>query len=296
MSGMKSKTVRKIIVQKMEDWIQTVDNLEVQKAIRKDAIVTGGAIASMLLGEKINDFDVYFRTKETAAKVALYYIGKFEFGDDLVPEVQIHDDENRVRIYIASQGIVECETNISEPQLQDNGEVVEAEVLREEQEKTDEKPKYRPIFFSENAITLSNRLQIVTRFCGEPDEIHNNYDFVHAMNYYDLGKRSLVLKPEAMEALLSKTLIYRGSLYPICSLFRLRKFISRGWKVTAGEILKISWQISELNLKDINVLRDQLTGVDALYFRILMEALEKVDTSKLSSSYVTEMIDRVFND
>ena len=52
-------------------------------------------------------------------------------------------------------------------------------------------PKFRPIFLSQNAITLSNKAQIVIRFYGEPDQIHSNYDFVHATCYYDFAKSIL---------------------------------------------------------------------------------------------------------
>ena len=47
-------------------------------------------------------------------------------------------------------------------------------------ESSDDKPKYRPVFLSQNAITLSDRMQIVIRFHGLPNQIHDNYDFVQS--------------------------------------------------------------------------------------------------------------------
>ena len=47
----------------------------------------------------------------------------------------------------------------------------------------DNKEKYRPIFLSTNAITLSDKIQLVIRFYGEPSEILDNYDFLHVLNY-----------------------------------------------------------------------------------------------------------------
>nr|MCU0343906.1 T9SS type A sorting domain-containing protein [Ignavibacterium sp.] len=47
--------------------------------------------------------------------------------------------------------------------------------------------KYRPVFISENAITLSDKVQLVIRFYGTPAEIHDNYDYAHCMCYFDLS-------------------------------------------------------------------------------------------------------------
>ncbi|MFQ8776896.1 MAG: hypothetical protein ACLR78_04970 [Roseburia sp.] len=42
-------------------------------------IVTGGAIVSLLTGEELHDYDVYFRTKEACVtKAAAYYVGEME--------------------------------------------------------------------------------------------------------------------------------------------------------------------------------------------------------------------------
>src|SRR5690606_18878685 len=121
------------------------------------------------------------------------------------------------------------------------------------------KPKYRPVFLSSNAITLSNKLQLILRFYGEPDEIHKNYDFVHCTSYYDHKDKQLTLRPEALEAILTKELRYVGSLYPLCSIIRLRKFIARGWTINAGQILKMALQLSKMDLTKPEILQDQLT-------------------------------------
>lgn len=155
--------------------------------------------------------------------------------------------------------------------------------------------KYNPIFLSQNAITLTDKFQIIIRFFGEPEQIHNNYDFEHAMNYYDYGTNELVLKLEALECLLSRTLIYRGSLYPIASIFRMKKFIERGWRIGAGEQLKIMWQISEIDLSDPNILMEQLTGVDMVYMRALIEALKGMSQEKINAAYVSKIIDKIFD-
>ncbi len=272
--GRKRSGIKAELKKKIESWLESIDDKKVRKLASKNTIVTGGAIASMLLGERVNDFDIYFRDKETALAVATYYVK--QVGDD---DIQVNEqtmpnikgeEEDRVIVMIPSSGIV------------DNKSVKK-------------KKKYSVSFMSENAITLTNKIQLITRFYGDPEKIHRNYDFKHAMCYWDHGSSELCLPAEAMECLLSRTLIYTGSLYPIASIFRTKKFLERGWRISAGQQLKIMWQISEINLRDHVVLREQLTGVDQLYLQALMNALSDTDSEKLTSDYVAAVIDRIFD-
>jgi len=153
---------------------------------------------------------------------------------------------------------------------------------------------YVSLFFSPNAISLSSNIQIVTRFHGNNEEIHKTFDFIHATNYFTF-KEGLVTNKEALESIICKQLKYQGSLYPLTSIIRMKKFIKRGWNINAGEILKIMFQISELDLKNPNILEEQLIGVDVAYFAQLIEILRNVSPEKITSSYINEIIDRVFN-
>ena len=55
------------------------------------------------------------------------------------------------------------------------------------------------------------------------------------------------------------------------------------------------FQISELDLHNPNVLEDQLIGIDVAYFAQLIEILRTISPEKITSSYINEIIDRVFN-
>lgn len=294
---MNRKTIHAVLSKKMEHWIKSIDDKELQKDVRRDVIVTGGAIASMLLQEHPKDYDVYFKTKATTKKVTEYYIKKFNEAKQGGPVAKIEETEDRIKIMIRSAGVATEDSNedlLNEP-FEDAVEALEeADNISEESLEGD---GYRPIFLSSNAITLSNKVQLVIRFFGEPEDIHKNYDFVHCTNYWTFSGK-VVLKPEAMEALLNKELVYQGSKYPLCSVIRTRKFIQRGFKINAGQYLKMMFQISELNLKDLQVLEDQLVGVDSAYFNMLINSLKKQVENKpdfdLSQDYVSSIIDRIF--
>lgn len=60
--------------------------------------------------------------------------------------------------------------------------------------------------------------------------------------------------------------------------------------------MKIMWQISELDLNNMETLREQLTGVDAMYFYQLMRAVKELDATKIDSTYIATIIDRIFGE
>lgn len=317
---MKAKTIKLTLRKKVDDWLASIEDEGVRKIAADNTIITGGAIASMLLKEQVNDYDVYFRTHDAAKIVAQYYMGQFKPQTAKGIHCAMHlEDEGpggRIKIMIKSAGVASAEGTDKpyeyfegEPEgratayvsevmtdmgdIQDTYEQTETDVLNTP-DTDDGKPRYRPVFMSTNAITLSHRIQLVIRFYGEPSEIHDNYDYVHCTNYWSSWDNELVLRREALECLLSKELRYIGSKYPICSLIRLRKFIARGWTVNAGQILKAVMQISALDLTDIKVLEDQLTGVDAAYFMEVIQKLQDKDPTKVNSAYLVEIIDRMF--
>ena len=296
---MNRKTIHAVISKKMEDWIKTIEDESLRIAVRKDVIVTGGAIASMLLGERPKDFDVYFKAKDTTRRVAQYYVDTFNKahgGPEDRFNAKVEEDNGRIRIMIKSAGVAAEDENTLENPFEDVYDVLE-NADNTPAETLDDKPKYRPVFLSSNAITLSDQVQIVVRFYGEPEEIHKNYDFVHCTNYWTFSGKT-ELKANAMEALLNKELIYQGSRYPLCSVIRTRKFIQRGFRINACQYLKMCLQISDLDLNNISVLEDQLIGVDSAYFNMLINSLKKKQEEtpgfQYDQSYVASIIDRIF--
>lgn len=310
---MQAKTMKSVMRKKIDAWAGTVTDPVVAEIIKHNAIITGGAIASMLMQEPVNDYDVYFRTGEAAFAVANYYVKKFVAeGKSNVPLFLCDKDGKplskfdggRFRIMAKSSGIVSDEQTADYQyfeQTDPDGEKSEEYVngaVDAAKGSSESKSEYRAVWMSSNAITLSDKIQIVIRFFGEADEIHKNYDFVHCTSYWQSWDGFLHLNPAAMESILSKVLIYQGSLYPICSVIRTRKFIGRGWRITAGQYLKMCMQISRLDLNDIKVLEDQLTGVDAAYFMELISALKKDMSERKSKdidqTYLMTLIDRIF--
>ena len=299
---MQVKTIRKVLDKKLNDWVNSISSIELQQLIKRDTIVTGGSIVSLLMGEKVNDYDIYFKTQETALAVAEYYVAEFAKKNPSYTETTVRISELKnlrgeiekvVDIYIPSIGVVASD-DAPEP----TGEL---DVVAEDgatDEVVDTGDKYRVMFMSSNAITLSHSIQLITRFTGDAEQVHKNFDFVHAQCWYEWKEDKLFTPEKALLSMMSKTLKYTGSLYPLASLFRLKKFLQRGWRVSAGEMLKIAFQIKDIDFNDPLVLRQQLVGVDLAYFYMLIQAIEAFKAQNpeapLTSSYVVELIDRIF--
>ena len=299
---MKSKTIKAVLNKKFNDFLTSIPDEELRKEIKNGSIITGGAIPSMLLQEPVNDYDVYFTTHDLALRVAQYYVKLFNETKSPAIPLYVENKDNRVKIIAKSAGIIsendqgtyQYFETIAEAQNYKIAEYVDTVMGLEKPADVDTKPAYRPVFMSCNAITLSDKMQLVIRFTGEPDEIHKNYDFVHCTNYWTSKNNHLELRKEALEAILTKELLYTGSLYPVCSVIRTRKFLHRGWTINAGQYLKMCMQISQLDLTDFNILSEQLVGVDTAYFCELLDKLQINNPEKVNYIYLMEIIDRLF--
>lgn len=282
---MMERTIKNVIKRKMDDVAKHLPE-ELKKTFLDNVIVTGGCITSMLLGEEVNDYDIYMRDQKSLLELAEHFASKAN------KELGVNDNDiSRVRVVGMNKELQlkTFDNDIIEPSdrlymfIQSDG------VMKL---KKDEDDKYKPIFISSNAITLQNKVQLVVRFYGEPEEIHKNYDFEHTKAYYDYKYNNISIPKKAYECVLNKTLKYTGSLYPICSLFRIKKFIKRGWTINAGQIFKMAYQVSELDLNSTDVLRDQLTGVDSAYFSMLISRLAKKEN--VDRTMVMKEIEKIF--
>jgi hypothetical protein len=338
---MKAKTIKKILSKKFDDFVKSIKDKDLQKLVEKNTIITGGCITSMLLKENVNDFDLYFTNKETVLAIAAYYVKEFKKDnpyleisvvdvDKLIPHseweklkekpLDINNEalgdadyyalrgfsqSGRIGVFCASiMGKSEGEDNVlSEKEIDIISSVLDDKDASDIAEAPKSAEKYKPVFLSPNAISLSNCVQLILRFYGDAKEIHKNFDFVHCTSYWTSNDKQLFLSPKAMESILARELVYIGSLYPVTSIIRTRKFINRNWTINAGTYLKIMFQISKLDLTSIATLEDQLIGVDIGYFMALINALKAAEfaakdegeTFCLTYEYIIDVIDRIFN-
>ena len=97
---MNSKHIKNHLNKKINDWVEYVDDEEIKDIIKKNAIISGGAIVSLLTGEDVHDYDVYFKTKDSVIKIAEYYVEKWnkKHGECL----EVIEDGERIKIFVNS--------------------------------------------------------------------------------------------------------------------------------------------------------------------------------------------------
>jgi hypothetical protein len=337
-NGLLQKTIKAKLSLAHKKWINSIDDEKVQELAKKNSFISGGAIVSLLQDEEPNDYDIYFTDFDTTLAVADYYkdrwnknhdtkvglrithedSGKLKtknelFGDHYAEEGTDNPDiPKRVSLYIRSAGIAEDDNGHES----ENG-LTEADYRAglglEPKDKTEkDKGKHKPVFMSPNAITLDEGIQLIVRFYGEPEEVHKNFDYVHCTAYWKPHPRGsefykkellytgdLVLPSEALASIMTKELRYVGSRYPIASILRLRKFISRGYTINAGQVVKMILQIQKFDLSDPDVLQDQLTGVDLAYMQRVLDIIQnkKADDPmfNLDSDYLIKVVEKIFD-
>lgn len=328
MKGFKSKTINKILTGKFIAWSKSITDESVRKLVEQNTIITGGSITSFLLGEEVNDFDVYLRSPEAALAVAEYYVKELKenppaafeaYKDKITASMEEATETHPARVKILfgvkalrGESIAESHdssefaagqvTDTSEPgTYEGNTEELDEIDAKKATQDADEKKrgKYRVMFITANAITLSDDIQIVLRFSGDAEQIHKNFDFVHCLSYWTSHDRKLVLNPDALACCLSRELKYQGSLFPLASVIRTRKFLTRGWTINAGQYLKMLFQVSKLDLTDAAVLEEQLVGVDSAYFsHVIAKLREKTDADgkpvAVDEGHLVSIIDKIF--
>lgn len=290
---MQIKTINRIISNKLEDWLSTITDVTLRKDVRKNILVSGGCITSLFQGIPVNDFDIYLQDMDVLIRLAIYYCPNYvldgrkrnEYLDSIMSSYEIEENDSMIAVRYKTLKEDQVKLNIFSAGIKMDPVLKDA---------SGELKKYQVAFLSQNAISLTDDIQIVLRFNGSPEQIHKTFDFIHATNYFTF-EQGLVTNIPALQSILTKTLRYQGSLYPLTSIIRMKKFINRGWNINAGEILKILFQISELDLKDINTLEEQLIGVDVAYFAALIEVLRTTDPKLITNKMLADLIDEVFN-
>lgn len=311
---MNAKNIKKHLNAKMRDWISHIDNPDVVEVIKQNTIITGGALVSLLTGETVHDYDVYFKTQEACLTVAKYYVKKWNekhpekfvevlSGKEMMNVYHLAEDNGAIRCFVKSSGLAsedEVLNNNSDIAYNFDDNIDENDGIPVEIESDEEgkKEKYRPRFISSNAISLSDKIQVVTRFWGDIETIHENFDYAHCTCAWSSWDNYLSLPQKALECIINKELFYQGSKYPLCSIIRSRKYIERGYHINAGQYVKMCMQLNKLDLSDVYVLEDQLTGVDTAYFdQLISRVKEKMsidDSETVDSSYVIELVNKLF--
>ena len=328
---MNEQQIKKHLKYKFESWLNSINDTNLQKVLRENTIITGGAISSMLLDQEINDYDLYFKSKYAVKSISEHYIRKFHtvmengtafipsistpqpltfsltplpqppkfndessfmlnysfdlckgrtFGpeckeisyEDLAPEFYVEDNlEGGMTIRIINNHLTSLGNENKFNTLLGNSK----KKSKKKKEKNFD-PIYNPVIFTPNAVTLTNDIQLVTRFCGTPEEIHESFDMEHCTCYWDASTDRLVLPPKALKSILTKELRIRDTApQPISTLVRINKMLGRGYTINPPQLIKASLLVAKLNVDDDEVVWNNLRGLYASDYEELRELFKE---------------------
>jgi hypothetical protein len=138
------------------------------------------------------------------------------------------------------------------------------------------------LFKSDNAITYKiegHIIQLIIKVIGKIYDIMDQFDYTICLAGYDISSDTFEFPQEFLLHNSQKKLVFTNNTkYPICSMFRLNKYINRGYKITGIEMIKIALAINNLNLENYIDLKEQLEGIDTFMLQDLTkEFLDKQD-------------------
>jgi len=80
---------------------------------------------------------------------------------------------------------------------------------------------------TENAVTLRNGIQLITKHYGTPEHVRSTFDFVHCMPYYDTRDDKLFISRQQYECCIDKKLVINNTAS--LTTWRESKFKLRGY-------------------------------------------------------------------
>ena len=139
-----------------------------------------------------------------------------------------------------------------------------------------------PCLTSVNACTFkrkskkSNRVytvQLITRFAGTPQNIFDWFDFTVTHAAYRFDENEFVFGNRYFADLARRELVYSGaSKYPICAMYRTKKYQERGFNLSGATIMHIALCIVQLKIETYSQLKEQLMGIDTMFLQGLLDA------------------------
>ena len=104
--------------------------------------------------------------------------------------------------------------------------------------------------------------------------IIDNFDFTVCMAAYDYFTGDFYMNSLFLEHLAARSMVYNiQGKYPLASLFRLRKYLKKGYTISGTEIIKLGLRINNLKMNNYRDLKEQLQGIDTAFLQELTDAL-----------------------
>lgn len=167
------------------------------------------------LQDELNDFNL------TLGKLGRNMVHTYFVSGGCIGSLLRGEEINDIDVYffnvLGAQPVIDLYTKDSSYQ---NEVAVYEEKYREVTGKTG-------MVITENAVTLRNKIQLITKHYGEPEEVRKSFDYVHCMPYYDSRSKTLYISREQYDANMNRHLVVNNT--DALTVYREQKFKNKGW-------------------------------------------------------------------
>jgi hypothetical protein len=141
-------------------------------------------------------------------------------------------------------------------------------------------------FISANALTYHRKVgtrkyqvQLITRFTGSCQEIFDAFDFTVTQAGFDFPTGAFAFGDRFFADMAARKLVFLGSShFPICAMYRTKKYMKKGFEVPGSTIMHISLSIVRLKIENYKQLKEQLMGIDTMILQNLLKHREFEDS------------------
>ena len=151
---------------------------------------------------------------------------------------------------------------------------------------------FKVVFTSPNAISYKKdkiciQLIIIPELIGLGYiKLLEEFDFTICMGAFSMEENKFYHAENFLTDLNERRLIFNiKAKYPMASMYRILKYIKKGYKVSGLEIVKIGLSIHNLKMVDYKDLRKQLMGIDTLFLKELTDDLLSKDKDNLEYDF-----------
>lgn len=167
---------------------------------------------------------------------------------------------------------------------------------------------FKLIFESENAVLFKHeetkqKFQVILcYFYNEEDipSVYNLFDFTVCMAAYSFEMDAFYFHERFLCDLAQQRIYFSNkSPYPINALYRVKKYISKGFSIAGSELVKIALAIQALKIRTILDLKKHLMGIDTVLIKSLLTDMNMKDDEKYDYNIFIENlllhIDETYN-
>ncbi len=235
---------------------------------RTNATLAGGALTSIISGQPVNDFDLYFSSK---SDVELFINETHE------TELWFVGHTSKAATYRSgTHSVFNNTTNQSESLNVQVSEPLKVQI-------------------------------IYGKYYQTHLDIFNDFDFTINMISYNFKTKRFNCDYKAVQHIASRKLVVNPKTrFPIVSMVRIGKYEGRGYTISKREVYKLALAVSRLNMQSYEDVREQLgsmygvnlkelfKGLDEFSIDSAVDAIDKFDFDNVESSFHTNAVDFKF--